>query len=74
MKNAKAPKTSQKLAVSFEVKKGDNVYTFTMPYQCPLGEAYDAAYEVLSDIVDMSQRAYEKAKQEEVAEKADDKS
>lgn len=65
MENAKAPKTAQKLSVSFEVKTGDNTYTFTMPYQCPLGEAYDAAYKVLADIVDMSQRAFEKAKQEE---------
>jgi len=63
----KTPKTAQKLNVSFEVKKGDNVYTFIMPYQCPLGEAYDAAYLVLADIVDMSQRAFDRAKQEEEA-------
>ena len=68
----KTLKADQKLNISFEVKKGNNIYTFLMPYQCPLGEAYDAIYEVLSDVVDMSKRAYEQAKREEKKEESTD--
>ena len=72
MDTQKASKTDQKLVISFEVKKGENIYTFSMPYQCPLGEAYDAAYEVLADLVQMSQRAFEKAKQVEAKAEAEE--
>jgi hypothetical protein len=50
-------KTDQKIVVSLQVKNGTNVYTFTMPYQSPLQEAYDALQAMISDLMDMSERA-----------------
>ncbi len=50
-----------KTNVSFEVKKGDNVYTFHLPTGAPFGELYDSAYEILSKIVEMAQEAALKA-------------
>lgn len=59
-----------KSAVIIEVRKNDNVYEFVMPAGAPLGEAYDAGFEVLKSIVELSHQAVERAKQpsnEEVA-------
>jgi hypothetical protein len=47
------------------VKKGDNEYTFCMPFNAPAGEAYDAAFEVLDKIVDMAKTSKEKMKRQE---------
>ena len=53
-----------KSAVIIEVKKNDNLYQFVMPVGSPLGEAYDAGFEVLKDIIEMSQQALNNAKQQ----------
>jgi len=52
----------QRGLISLEVKKGDNTFVFLMPIGAPLGEAYDAAFECLQEILGMSQRAAEQAK------------
>lgn len=54
-----------KTNVSFEVKKGDNVYTFHLPTGAPFGELYDSAYEILSKVVELAQEAALKAKPKE---------
>ena len=52
---------SQKAIVNFEVSKGDRKYIFSMEMGAPLGECYDACYEVLTQIVEASRIATEKA-------------
>jgi len=49
--------------VVIEIKKDDHVFRFSMPLGSPFGKAYDAAYEVLQHIVDLSKKAAEQAKQ-----------
>lgn len=67
-------KTAQKLMVTFEVKKGDNIYSFAMPYNCPLQEAYDSTREVMLDLIQMADNAAEQAKkQKEEAESVEKK-
>jgi hypothetical protein len=44
------------------VKKEDRTYTFILPIGAPLGEAYDACFKVLEEIVEMSKVAVERAK------------
>jgi len=61
--NMTPPKTVQKIATTFESKKGDKTYIFTMPYGAPLGEAYDAVHDILLDLVAMSHRYAEQVKQ-----------
>jgi hypothetical protein len=53
-----------KSAVIIEIEKGGKIYQFIMPMGAPLGEAYDAAFEVLRGVVDMSRQAMESAKPE----------
>jgi len=59
-----------KTMVYIEVKKNDRTYVFSLPFGCPLGEAYDAAHEVLQSILDMSKQAADNAKQRESSEAA----
>ena len=58
----------KQLLVSFEITKGERTFVFSMPHGTPFGEAYDACFEVLNDIVKMSTEAADKAKREETKE------
>lgn len=52
----------------FEIKKGDNVYTFTFPYSnIPVGELYDVAFDVLKKIQELANEAVDKAKRVDAA-------
>lgn len=44
------------------VQKEDREYLFVMPQGSPCGEAYDACFEVLQEIIKMSERLAEQAK------------
>lgn len=46
--------------ISIEIKKNDRTYVFNMPVGAPYGEAYDAAYEVTSKILQLAAEAAEK--------------
>lgn len=48
--------------VSIEIKKNDRSFTFNMPVGAPYGEAYDAAFEVSSKILQMAAEAAEKSR------------
>lgn len=54
-----------KTAVSIEVTKNEHVYEFNMPLGVPLGEAYDAAFEVLKELTDLARQATDKAQPKE---------
>lgn len=56
----------QKAVVNLEVKKGERTFVFTMPIGSPYGEAYDAAFNVLNEILEMSKKAVEAAKPAEM--------
>jgi hypothetical protein len=64
----------QRGIIALEVKKDDRTYSFLMPIGSPFGEAYDVAFEFLSEILKMSQKAVEQAEQKkaEAAEKEKD--
>lgn len=52
-----------------EVTKEERKYYFHMPLHAPIGEAYDALFECLNEILEQSKRAVEASKrQEEKAE------
>jgi len=55
----------QKATVVMNVKKEDRVYEFSMPMNSPLGECYDACFEVMNQIVTMSQEAAKRAERKE---------
>ena len=48
-----------------EVKKGDNIYTFSMPHNGSIGEAYDAMLECFSELVRQAQENVKKMKRKE---------
>lgn len=48
--------------IDVEIVKGERVYHFFMPVGAPFGEAYDAAFEALSNITEMAKHAVESAK------------
>lgn len=50
--------------VILEVKKDERTYSFLMPVGSPFGEAYDAAFEMLSEISKMAQAAVENSERE----------
>lgn len=56
----------QKAMVNLEVKKGERTFVFSMPIGAPFGEAYDAAFTVLNEIMEMSKKAVEQAKPKEM--------
>lgn len=45
------------------IQKGEHAFRFAMPLGAPFGKAYDAAYEVLQHIVELSKKAADQAKQ-----------
>jgi hypothetical protein len=47
------------------MKQNERTYTFSMPMGSPIGEAYDAAYMVLSEIMKFAKQAEEAAKRQE---------
>lgn len=51
--------------VILTVKKNDRVFELHMPMGAPYGEAYDAIFEMLGNIVELSKEAAEKAKRPE---------
>lgn len=57
-----------KTAVIFSVTKNDRLFQFVAPTGAPLGECYDAAFEVLSSITEQAKAAADKAKKEEKTE------
>lgn len=62
---------NQILTVTLEIEKEGHKFLFSMPYGCPLGAAYSAAFEALQEIVQMSKAAADKAKpQEDIVEQA----
>jgi len=63
----------QSAMVKIEVTKDERDYAFTMPIGSPYGEVYDALFEMLQEIVKMSQAAADKAKrplEEDAVEKS----
>ena len=63
-----------KTHIHFLIDKQDFKYVFIMPAGGTLGNAYDACFEVMQKILDMSQEAADKSKrQEEKGEPEDGK-
>lgn len=58
-------------AINFEVTKNERLFRFYMPMGSPLGEAYDACFEVLQRIQELSAHA---VKQSASIKTDDDKS
>jgi len=59
----------QRAVLNMEVEKNGHLFVFSMPIGAPLGEAYDAVYGVLEEIIKLSNQAAEKMK---LPEKKDD--
>jgi hypothetical protein len=51
----------QNLMVNLVVEKDGQKFTFSMPYGCKLGAAYDAGFEVLKELVELSKQAVKNA-------------
>lgn len=51
-----------------EIDKGANKYTFIMPSEPHLGEAYDAAFQILKEITELAYQATQSAKPRELQE------
>ena len=56
----------QKSAIVLEVEKGDKKFSFIMPSGCHYGKAYDAAFAILNEVMDMAKVAVERAKPKEM--------
>ncbi len=63
-----------KSMIAIEIEKNDRVFSFLLPVGAPFGEAYDAAFEVLGKIIEMSKEAADnmKASEDKDAVIADD--
>lgn len=61
-----------KNCIEFVVTKGERTYTFHMPTGAPFGELYDAAFEVLNEVVRLAQEAAQKASPKELSETTQD--
>jgi len=48
--------------LGINIERGGRKYVFSMEVGSPIGEAYDAAYMVLAELLEMSKRAVENAK------------
>jgi exonuclease III len=53
---------AEKKYVRIEVKKGERVYYFYIEENSPIGEAYDAAYDVLAQLTNYAKEAMEKSR------------
>ncbi len=49
-----------------KVEKNGNAYTFLMPIGVTYGEAYDAAHEILQDILALSKQVLDSSRREQV--------
>jgi len=56
----------QRAVINLEVTKGEHKFVFSMPVGSPFGEAYDAAFSILNEIMGMSKKAVEQAKPAEI--------
>lgn len=54
-----------------EVEKNANVYSFHMPMGVSYGEAYDAAFDVLKDILELSQKNVESQRRSVIQKEED---
>lgn len=61
-----------KNSVVFSIVKNGRTYTFNAPVDGNLGEAYDAAYNVLDEIVRRIQESVQKAAPKSPSESAQD--
>lgn len=43
--------------IMIEIKKNERTYGFSIPVGAPFGEAYDAAFEILQEVVEMAKQA-----------------
>lgn len=50
-----------KQMIQFCATKNNNLYTFHVPSGAPLGELYDAAFEILNEVTKCIQEAAQKA-------------
>lgn len=48
--------------IALEIQKEERVYRFEMPIGAPFGECYDAAFQCLNKIAEMSKEAADKVK------------
>jgi hypothetical protein len=51
--------------VDLTIEKNGRTYVFSMPVGAPFGEAYDVAFGVLNEILELSKKAAENAKPKE---------
>ena len=56
----------QKLVITIEIQEGDHTYIFSMPYESPVGNAYNAAFRCLQVITDMAKQGTDKAAPKEM--------
>jgi len=61
-----------KPTLSLEVVNKDHTYRLQLPVGAPLGEAYEATWEMLKKIVDMVNESVDKAKMEPKRTNGDD--
>lgn len=61
----------QKAVVKLKIDKNEKPFYFEMPIGAPFGEAYDAAFDFLQEIIRMSKDAADRAKREEVTEEVE---
>lgn len=57
--------------IHLEVEKEGKLFTFSMPVGVKLGMAYDAAFECLSKLIELSQDAHNQASPEKWGKKND---
>jgi hypothetical protein len=61
----KESKMNVKATVNIMIEKNERTYVFSMPVGAPFGEAYDAAFEALTQISNMAKEAIESARNKE---------
>lgn len=55
----------QKLQISWEIKKGERVYSFLIPAQAPYGEIFDCGVEIMNAALESQKKAAEQIKQQQ---------
>jgi len=65
-------KTEIKPFLGINIEKNGRKYVFSMEVGSPIGEAYDAAYMVLSELLEMSKKATENANPKKDDDKVED--
>ena len=54
-----------KKLINIEIERNGNKYYFVMPDNCPIGEAFDAAYEIITKIVGIANNVTDNIKPKE---------